>query len=192
MRRLLALLCLIFPLLAPSKGPKAAMDSFRYEVYSEGTCAVYYLHKTADGTSLYYRDAGSLEGWRLSSIDDGALDDISKIWKKLKLASYDRTPLDSEDKARDRWVVEAGFGPDSSHSIIEYLDSPRSEEDLKIQEAVVSCIHTILERHRSSDRRCNSSKCVYSPDGTLLKRIDFNAEGQVCGGYDALDPFATF
>lgn len=192
MRRLTALICLIIPLLAPSKGPKEQMDSFRYEIYREGASAVYYVHKTADGTSLYYRDTGSSEGWRYASIDNGAIGDLAKVWKKFKLSSLGQADLSSEDKSRDRWIVEATFGADSKRSIIKYLEAQCSEEDTELEEAVSACIHAIITSQDASDRKCAKSKCLYASDGSLLRRIDYAPDGTVRGGYDALDPFAEF
>lgn len=192
MRRLTALICLIIPLLALSKGQKEAMDSFRYEIYTDGTSAVYYVHKTTEGTSLYYRDAGSTEGWRYASIDNGSIGELARIWKKFKLASREEAVLDSEDKSRDRCIIEATFGPDTKRSIIEYLESPLSEDELGLKEAVTSCIHSIIASQKASGRKCATSKCTYAPDGSLLRRIDYAPDGTVCGGYDALDPFAEF
>lgn len=192
MRRLLALVCLLFPILAFSKGPKAAMDSFRYEIYRGGASAVYYVHKTPQGTSLYFRNAGTTEGWRYASVDNGAIGSLARIWKKHKLASYVQTDAASEDRSRDRWIIEAGFGPDSKRLIIEYLESPRSEEDVRLEEAVTSCIHAMIASYESSGSKSASSKCVYAKDGSLLRRIDYAPDGTVLGGYDALDPFAEF
>lgn len=192
MRRLIALICLIFPLLALSKGPKAPMDSFRYEIYRDGTSAVYYVHKTSEGTSLYYRDAGSAEGWRFASIDNGAIGRLAKIWKKSSLASHAQTGLDTEDKSRDRWIIEASFGTGAKHSIIEYLESPRSEEDVRLEDEVTACIHALIAAQEASGSSCARSKCIYSHDGSLLRRIDYAPDGTVLGGYDALDPFAEF
>lgn len=192
MRSLLVTLFLTLPLLLFPKGPKAQMDSFRYETYRDGSAAVYYLHKTDRGTSLYYRDLGSSEGWFLSSVDDGALEAIAKIYKKNKLSAYSGNDLDSEDKTRDRWIAEATFGPEKKHTIIEYTPSPRSETDVKIEDEIIGFIHRLLEEQEASGRRCSSSKCTYGPDGTLLRRVDYTPDGKVHGGYDARDPYATF
>lgn len=192
MRRLIALICLLIPLLTSARGPKNGMDSFRYELYLGGKTTVYYVHKTAEGTSLYYREAGSSEGWRFSSIDNDALGELAKLWKKQKLADRENVSLSEEDKSRDRWIIEAGFGADSKHSIIQYIDSQASDDDEKIMADVSSCIRSLIDSQLASGRKCRTSKCVYSSDGKFLRRIDYDSEGKVCGGYDALDPFATF
>ena len=190
MRRILAALLLLIPLTVQARGAKSAMDSFRLEIYRDGNSATYYIHKTEEETSLYYRDYGESEGWRLSKTQGNPLEGIEKICKKARLASLPETSFSTEDKSRDRLMIQTTSEKAGGRDIIIYSDSPEYPSDLETR--VVSLIHDLLQQMEKSGWKCARSKCIYSPDGQLLRRIDYTPEGAVCGGYDAKDPFATF
>ena len=195
MRNLLAAILVMLSFVLPAKaakGPKSAMDSFRLEVYRDGKSAVYYLHKKESATTLYYRDEGESDGWYLSKVSANSIDGIARIYRKYKLASFPDTSFDEEDRARDRWMVEATFADGEKKDIIVYNDGKPGEDVLRLEEEIVSCIHGLLDQMSKDGWQCDRSKSTYGPDGKLMKRIDYAADGTVRGGSDALDPFATF
>lgn len=183
---------MMIPFVLPAKDPKGPIESFRLEVYRDGKSAVYYTHKTPYGTSLYYRDAGERDGWFLSKVYDSIIDDVTKIYKKHKLASYPTTSFDEEDKHRSRWMVEVTYNEKQKKDIIVYYEGAPTEEELKIENEVVTCVHNLLDKMEKDGWKCEHSRNTYGPDGKLLKRVDYTADGIVHGGYDARDPLATF
>lgn len=178
------------------EGTGDSITSFRYESFvgeSFYNSEVYSLSLSKYGSYLYWRGSGNYSGTGMGHFDAGDIySDFEKAVKEFSLDKYPFTPLDKEDKDRDRWLVKINYKDGHQISIVNYLGNPLAEKDRIFMEAVRGIFQKLFNYIDEKDIKCESSSFTYDPKGKLRRRIDYTPEGIVHGGWDADNPLAEF
>ncbi|MBR5074074.1 MAG: hypothetical protein IKX26_02465 [Bacteroidales bacterium] len=178
------------------EGAGDRITSFRYESFvGESFCnsEVYSLSLSEYGSYLYWRKSGNLNATGMGHFDAGDIySDFEKAVKDYSLNKYPYTPLDKEDKDKDRWLVQINYKDGHQISIVHYLDNPIAEKDRNFMEAVRGIFQKLFNYIEEKDIQCEHSRYTYNSKGKLSRRIDYTADGIVRGGWDADDPLADF
>lgn len=182
----------------PSIADSDSVINFRYETYQMKDngliSAVYFVSKSEDLQYIYYRELGSRFAMSYTGMSlDEALTQLTQAARNLKLDSYPRTPLSKENKDRARWMVEIEYASGDKVKVVEYSNSPRSEQDLAIEQTLIPIFSKVYkEVDELFEKPGEFSSYTYDDNGELSRRIDYLSDGTVRGGYDADDPLATF
>ena len=178
------------------EGPGDRITSFRYESFigkSFFDSEVYSLSLSEYGSYLYWREIGRFSGTGMGHFNAGDIySDFEKAVKEFSLDTYPYTPLDKEDKDKDRWLVRINYKDGHQISIVKYVDNPASEKDRNFMEAVRGIFQKLFSYIEEKDIQCEHSRYTYDSKGNVSRRIDYTSEGIVRGGWDADDPLATF
>ncbi|MBR6465248.1 MAG: hypothetical protein IKS82_02305 [Bacteroidales bacterium] len=177
-------------------GPGDSITSFRYESFTGKSffdSEVYSLSLSESGSYLYWRKIGNFNATGMGHFDAGDIyADFEKAVKDYSLDKYPYTPLDKEDKNRDRWLIRIKYKDGHQISIVNYLDNPIAEKDRLFMEAVRGIFQKLLIYIEEKEIQCEHSRYTYDSKGKLSRRIDYTADGIVRGGWDADDPLAEF
>ena len=178
------------------KGTGDRLTSFRFESFIGKVwydSEVYSLDLHPSGSYLYFRKSGNFSGTGMGYFNAGNIySDFEKAVKEFSLDKYPYTPLEKEDKDRDRWMVRIKYDDGHQISIVNYLDNPVAEKDRKFMEAVRGIFQKLLDYIDEKQIECEHSRYTYDSNGKLSRRIDYTADGIVHGGWDADNPMADF
>ena len=175
----------------PEKITSFRFESFIGKVWYDSD--VYSLSLNEEGSYLYWRKSGNFTGTGMGYFNAGSIySDFEKAVKDYSLDKYPYTPLDKEDKEKDRWMIRINYKDGHQISIVNYVDNPVAEKDREIMEAVRGIFAKLLDYIDEKGIQCEHSRYTYDPDGKLSRRIDYTADGIVHGGWDADNPMADF
>lgn len=172
------------------------LTSFRFELYQGEQSEVYYT----SGNSLYMRNMGSFLAMSYDNLEgiEHIQQQLEQAADDLNLASYQQTPLDHEDRTRDRWIVEAKYSDGRHVQIVKYLDP----EDTEADQNVISNLEPIFQAIEIANPDAIETKGLrivgdyhrinIDGNGQTLRRIDYTSEGLVRGGWDSDNPNACF
>ena len=168
MKKILLLIMLVLLPLSPlgARGKdKGNLNSFRYEIYSEGQSAVFYAHQRDSLMSLYYRLPGSSEGWYLSSVNPAIMEGLSAICKEFKLHKHTLTDLKHEDKSKDRRIIELGYTTGPAKPMIDYISVKES-----LDEKILSFFTEFLGPKQAEAYTCSKTKLEYDAEGKIIRK----------------------
>ena len=178
------------------EGSGDRITSFRYESFigrSFYDSEVYSLSLNEYGSYLYWRKSGNFSGTGMGHFNAGNIySDFEKTVKDFSLDKYPYTPLDKEDKGKDRWLVRIKYKDGHQISIVNYLGDPVAEKDQKFMETVRGIFAKLLKYIEDNGIQCEHSRYTYDSEGNVSQRIDYTADGVVHGGWDADNPMADF
>lgn len=166
--------------------PEGELTSFRYELYLDGKCAVYYLTFNSEYKfeTAYRRRYGEYEGWNYMLPYDDFASEVAEMVKDARFRFYPQTQLDKEDKSRDRWLAEVEYSSGEKVQIVNNIDVGNKEEAEALRAKVTAFLDARFGRIGEDIRPTEYSRTTYSPDGRRLKRIDYTGDGIVHGGQD--------
>lgn len=171
MKKIILLILLVLLPLSPlgARGKdKGSLNSFRYELYSEGQSAVFYTHQRDSLVSLYFRLPGSSEGWYLSSVSPAIMEVLSAICKEFKLHKHALTDLKHEDKSKDRRIIELGYTSGPAKPMIDYIGGKEG-----LDERILSFFTEFLGPKQADAYSCAKTKLEYGPDGRIIRKTTY-------------------
>lgn len=174
------------PAKAAPTGEVKELAEFRYERYEGGKCVVY----NASAKRCYYRLFGSLTGYDYA-VDGTILKKLAPLSSEVQSSGIEPTPLEQEDKCRDRWIIELKGTDGKVFSIIGYDLGGKLAKDIaeKVDKIFLEQVSII---NNEEEHLGEYSESKYNAKGELRERIDYLPDGTVMGGYDPEDPIKEY
>lgn len=142
---------------------------------------------------LYFRMWGSNKGYSYSDVSTpNELTALGNVVANLHPEQYPCINFEDEDKGRSRWMLRVRYTSGKETSIVQYTDQETSPTHVLLIDAVEPIFKGLSARAIHHELKSDYSISSYDPDGNLIQRIDYTAQGIVHGGYNPNKPGLTY